>query len=252
MKRLTKRFLQAAAVLGLVAGAAGQARADIVWNAAADYDAGYAGGFNPNGAWTYGWTSTLTSGLNVYPNHGAIPGFPNFEAWYDPNGSASSTPTVYKNAGSEVNNGNIDIPAGALILHGGGPSGNDYSDVVWTAPHSGTFSLAATFTGRQTSASPGNYQTDVYVLENGTTLFSKYLNNEGDSGSFSGVLSLAAGDTIVFAGGIQGTGLHGESTQLDATITTASVPEPSSLSLLLALGAVGALAYGSRRRKQPA
>ena len=138
----------------------------------------------------------------------------------------------------------------ALILHGGGPSGNDYSDVVWTAPYSGTFSLAATFTGRQATTPPGNYQTNVYVLENGTTLFSKYLNTEGESGSFSGVLSLAAGATIVFADGIQGTGLHGESTQLDATISAvaSAVPEPSTLTLggiSLFLG----LAYAWHRRK---
>jgi hypothetical protein len=252
MKRPAEWFVQAVAVLSLVAGAAGQARSDTVWNAAADYDAGYAAGTNPNGAWTYGWTSSLTSGLNVYTSHGLIPPGPNFESWYDPREYASLTPMVYKNAGSEYSDGNnVDIPASALILHGGGPSGNDYSDVVWTAPYSGTFSLAATFTGRQTSAPPGDYQTNAYVLENGMTLFSTYLNSEGDSGTFSGVLSLTAGDTIVFALGIQGTGLHGESTQLDAIITTTSVPEPCSLTLL-ALGAVGFIAYDSQRRKQPA
>lgn len=252
MKRLAGWFVRAAAVLGLVAGAAGQARSDI-WNAAADYGAGYAAGLNPNGAWTYGWTSSLTSGLNVYTSQAVIPPG-NFESWYDPKEYAQLTPTVYQNAGSAVSNGNIDIPAGALILHGGGPSGNDYSDVVWTAPYSGTFSLTATFTGRQTGAPNGNYQTDAYVLENGTTLFSKYLDSDGESGSLSELLSLAAGDTIVFAVGIEGTGLHGESTQLDATITTTtlSVPEPSSLTLLLGLSAVSSLAYGVRRWKQPA
>jgi len=95
--------VQAAAVLGLVAGAAGQARADIVWDAAADYDAGYTAGANPNGAWTYGWTANLTSALNVYSSHGPLGS--SFESWYDPNEYALNTPTVYKNAGSEVSNG---------------------------------------------------------------------------------------------------------------------------------------------------
>jgi hypothetical protein len=80
--------------------------------------------------------------LTVYPRHhlitSSIYNYPDFQGWDDPAEYAGRTPDVYKNnSGSLYSDGVIYIPAYALILHGGGPSGNDYSHVVWTAPTSG-------------------------------------------------------------------------------------------------------------------
>ena len=203
------------------------AHASVLSDAAADYDAGWKAGKNPNGVWTYGWSSALNSPLHVYTrkdnyrNHN-----PNtsFDLWNDPSELSENTPCIYKNIGAEYSDSNFEIPAGALILSGGGPSGNDYSHVVWTAPRDGRFSLDATFILRQV-ASWGNPLVNVYILKNGTSLFERTLNHYSDKCSNRVLLSLVADDEIDFVVGFPGIGLHGESTQLEATI--ADVTEPS-------------------------
>ena len=192
------------------------------WDAANDYEAGWTEGINPNGAWSYGWSSSVSSALTLYPRNYINASLPDFRLWDDPSHQASLVPAVYKNVGPLYTSGptrSIFRPE-ALVLHGGGPSGNDYSHVLWTAPSTGSFTVDAIFTGRQFST--GGFQTYVDVLKNGTVLFEDYLNSFGDSATYSAVLSLSAGDKIDFAVGISGTGLHGESTQLDATIVATS------------------------------
>jgi len=174
-----------------------RASAGTIYNAATDFDAGWNSGNNPNGVWSYGWSSTLTSSLNLYARNRLLPTYPDFKAWDDPNNNVQFTPLVYKNDGSAYNDGNINIPAGALILHGGGSSGTDFSHVVWTAPSSGDYSLSATFTLQQVIA-----QANVYVLDNGVTKASASISGDGDSFSYSTVLGLAAGDKIDFAVGL--------------------------------------------------
>ena len=236
--------LAAAALLGP------RAASSAIWNAAADYDAGWVAATNPNGAWSYGWSSSLTSPLNLYTRNFADPPyptlFPDFRFWIDP---AHQGPSVYKNAGPlyPLNQNTIEVPSGALILHGGGPTGNDYSHVVWTAASDGNYSLDATFTGRQTPTG-GGYRVFVHVLKNGSLLHQGFLNDLGQSSSYNSVLALASGDKIDFAVGITGTGLHGETTQLEATISNASaVPEPSSL-LMFATCGLATLIVARRRR----
>jgi hypothetical protein len=108
---------------------------------------------NPNGVWTYGWVSTLASlpvGLNIFPNTDIDISTPNDVAWVDNTNRVLNTPDVYKNLGGDFNDGNIAIPAGALIQHGGGTSGTDLSVVEFTAPSVGQYSLSASFIGRHT------------------------------------------------------------------------------------------------------
>lgn len=95
--------------------------------------------------------------LTRYSAHGTVPGFSLFDSWNDPTNLAGNTPTVYLNTGGAVSGvGGLDsLPAGALVLHGGGTAASCgtalacFSEVVWTAPISGVYNLAATFTGRQ-------------------------------------------------------------------------------------------------------
>ena len=198
-----------------------------IYDPVADYDAGWQAGKNPNGVWTYGWSSTLNSPLNRYKqkdNHKDYNPNTSFDEWNDPNELLGKTPCIWKNMGAKYSDSNVNIPAGALILHGGGPnSSSDYSHVVWTAPHDGSFLLAVTFTARQITP---NYQTNVDILVKGKKLLECTLNHNGEKCSDNAVLSLIAGDKIDFAVGIPGSGLHGESTQLEAKITNVTKPSP--------------------------
>lgn len=231
----------------LLAGSANRVQAGLIWNADADFDAGWATGANPNGVWSYGWTPypNKTSGFTLFTAQAYIYGG-RFEQWYSPSNEVGFTPLVYKNISGLYNDGNIDIPAGALIMHGGGNSGSDYSHVIWTAPSSGSFTVSAAFTMRQQAFGP---LADVYVFDDGQQLFSGLVNFDGDRVSYNGQLTLSKGDTMDFVVGQDGTGLHAGSTQLDATIEAGSaVPEPSGL-VLFVIGCIS-FALSRHRRRQ--
>ncbi|MBA7481860.1 hypothetical protein ES707_17337 [subsurface metagenome] len=60
--RMWKAFCRIIVLAFLSSGYAAQA---TTFDVADDFSATN----NPNGVWSYGWSSTLTSALNLYPNH---------------------------------------------------------------------------------------------------------------------------------------------------------------------------------------
>jgi len=219
------------------------------WDAAGDYLAGWQAGQNPNGAWSYGWSTTPGSGLTLYTvNANNVGGYPQFDSWNDPNNFIYYTPVIYLNTGGEVNDNQLHhLPAGALVIHGGGTAascgvdGACFSETIWTAPTSGLFDLSATFTGRQYTM---NGLVEIILTSNGnsTTLLSGTVLDQ-TSQSLAQEISLSAGDTLTFAAK-SNVGLAADTTQLDAMIT--AVPEPSTLALL---GSGSLAGIGVLRRK---
>ncbi len=203
---------------------------------------------NPNGVWTYGWASTLASlpaGLNIFPNTNLNYSTPNSVAWVDNNNLVLNTPDVYKNFGGDYNDGNVAIPAGALIQHGGGNSGFDLSVVEFTAPSAGQYSLSASFIGRQYGISEGL----VYILDNGTTIFNNggsFITTVGDTATYSAILNLNADEKIDFAV-VNALGLGPDSTELQAVFNTAPVPVPPTF-LLLGSGLLGLVGWRRFRK----
>jgi hypothetical protein len=196
---------------------------------------------NPNGAWTYGWSSSLTSALNVY-SHPYVDGSGN-QVWDDPNHVSLGAPSVFNNP---TNNQQGTLPPHTAGFHPG--SADEFSHYLWTAPTSGAFSISATFTPDDSGG------TDVHVLDNGVSLFSGNVS-PGNPQSYSGVVPLLAGDKIDFAVGFGPNGtFFNDATGIAATIS--SVPEPgacalatSGLVLLLALKRQPMKAQGSRPGK---
>jgi PEP-CTERM motif len=209
---------------------------------AASFEQGWLNQTNPNVVWSYGYSAGFASPITLYTQtvQDGING-PNAQYWLEPSINIGDSPAAEYNNGPAYDDGNIDFLANDFVLVAG--IGGEYSDLVFTAPADGMYSLTSTFRGDQYGIG-----TVVAVVENGNVLFSSSVTAEGQLVPFATNLNLAAGDTIVFsagpAGGTQNTGLS-------ATITSSSTtaPEPSTFGLLL-LGAalfVG-IRFSGRRR----
>jgi hypothetical protein len=235
-----------------VAGLASPSHAQS-YDAAGDYNTNLITGTNPNGVWSYGWSATSGSTLNLYTQHNAqTVGGMIWNEWLDPAHVKTNVPVVYKNTGSSVDDGNESILAGALILHGEGPNDtggyeNDYSHVLWTAPASGLYNIAATFQLRQRASNA-----DTQILYKGVSVFNANLLSFLEGASYSNSLSFLAGDTLDFAVAQKPFIIGGNSVQLTAVISQVAdtaTPEPGSLALLVGLGSAGTV-FALRRYKK--
>lgn len=214
-----------------------------IWNLRDDYSS-----TNPNGAWTYG----------VYLEDGHSLG--NFYAWptemnwggtvnYYGNPGSLLAGVVFHNTSPESVDGTTWLKSGDVCLYA--PAlGSLYAPVVrWTAPEDMTVSIDSLFTGQCEGTS------DVHILLNGdmvngpsftgTHLVDGEINgNYGypeygipqtgtvSSVAYSGMISVTAGDTIDFVVDYGSDQLNSDGGMIGVTATIATVPEPSSLSLL--------------------
>lgn len=238
-----KRWFIGVAILTLMVGDV--AVAGTVYDAAADFSIAS----NPNGVWSYGYTTTLGGTPTLYTNSSTnVDGNSNFEGWVS-NQGVGDTPLVVKNtATTEQRGGSVDLLAGELAFHPG-PTG-DQSVVRWTAPTAGSININATFEGRDIYGTT----TDVHVLDNGTALFNGEVTGFGSSSDQTTSLSILvhAGDTIDF---VVGDGSDGnffyDTTGLAATIQYAAAPTPEPSGLVLsAIGGIGLIGRRLRRAKR--
>jgi hypothetical protein len=196
------------------------------YDPAATFEQGWTTQSNPNDVWSYGYSSGFTAPITLYTQtvQDGVNG-PNAQYWLSPSVNFGDSPSAEFNNGHVYDDGNVDFLANDFVLVAG--IGGQYSDLVFTAPADGMYSVMSSLRGDQYGIG-----TLVGVVSNGNVLFSSSVTAEGQIVPFATDLPLAAGDTLVFSvgpgGGLQNTGLS-------ATIT--SSPEPSTFSLLL-LGGV--------------
>lgn len=180
---------------------------------------------NPNGNWSYGWSSSLGGAFNLDTANAASLYSLGLSAWLG-NQWADGSPYVAKNDTANpitVNNYTTWQP-GQLDIN---PVVGYYGVVRWTAPSSGQFTIDGTFSGL--SSAPGGDSADVHIQLNGTSIFDSDVFGTPSPTSYSGVQDLAAGDHIDFVVGIGMDGSdHEDSTGLSATV----VPEPGTLGLV--------------------
>ncbi len=206
--------LAMACALLVVAAQPAQAQ---TYDAAADFEQGFINQTNPNGVWSYGWSSSFTTPITLY-DQTAQPGIngPNAQYWISSSINYGESPSAEFNDGQAYDDGNIDfLPYEFLLVSG---IAGQYSNLVFTAPTSGIYSVTGSFRGCQYGIG-----VVVGIVVNGNVIFNSTVSSEGQVVPFDTNLSLAAGDTVIFSvgpnGGLQNTGLAATITKQTGTYT---------------------------------
>jgi hypothetical protein len=186
------------------------------YDAAADFSIGS----NPNGVWSYGWSSTLGSAFTLETsNTTAAYGQSGLEGWLGtgPDGVPS---VLYNSTANSISiGGHTNFQPGQLAVNPG--TSGEYYVVRWTAPSNGQFTIAATFSGLSTVGD----SSDVHILLNGVSLFDSAVNGSPSPTPFSGIQNVTAGDHIDFAVGWGSNGnQHDDTTGLAASIVAVPCP----------------------------
>lgn len=192
---------------------------------------------NPNGVFTDGEFASAGSPFVAFSNtsRGNSGGIDYIN---DPTNSAD---VEHNGTNSPITQGSQTWQPGGLSIHNG--SGGQLGVVRFTAPIAGTYSFTGSFYAGDTNAN-----NTVYVLDNGTSIFSG-TRVGGSTTPFSNTgLTLSAGDTLDFAVG--GQYAYGD-TGLAAQITgpSAPVPEASTTVSLGLLLVPGAMVVAAKRKK---
>jgi hypothetical protein len=193
-----------------------------------------------NGVWSYGYTDGLSGAFNLYNEQSSY--YSAVGIWDSSSYNIALAPLIGLNlSGVPFNNGNVFLGTDVIGMSGCGPSGLGYSDVVFTAPSSGFYAVAGTFTSQQY-----NDDADYNVLVNGVDEVSGSITDASTLVSFDKTFYVASGDTIMFAAGPNGDfSLHPAWIGLTGTINL--VPEPTSILCL----AAGLGWFVRARRKSP-
>jgi hypothetical protein len=182
------------------------------WNAATDFEKGWTTKSNPNGVWSYGYSWGLNP-VTLYNLTGSGFDGSNTQYWYSSSVNDEYSPAVQYNDGAAYNNGSVDFLAHEFVLVAG--VGGSYSDLIFTAPASGDYSVVGSFRGAQYDIG-----TVVAIVANEDILFNSSVTSVNETVPFDTQVTLKKGGTIVFSagpgGGLQNTGL--------AVTITESVP----------------------------
>ncbi len=179
---------------------------------------------NPNGTWSYGYTSTLGGPFNLYAIQGTT-FFSNEIGWFGPfpNCCSPGSPLVVVTAAGP--------PQSLDVLPG---DSGQLSVVRWTAPANGPWDIVGQFFGT------GATSVDVHVLRNSSSIFDNVVNNS-DAQPLGLTLRLKAGDTIDFAVGVGVDGSNSfDSTGFQAVIS----PHAYTFSTIDFPGATETRAFG--------
>ena len=197
---------------------------------------------NPNGVWSYGWSTNLGSAFHLYI-YASTFATNALDMWSRTSTNVSPyLPGLMHNGTTNT----ITVPSARQVLQAGqlaehpGPNG-EYSLVRWTALSAGSFSITSSFVGLDLDG----VSTDVHVLRNNTAIFNGSVSGHVVPTAFATNIVLGIGDTIDFAVGYGSNHTYYDDlTGLSATV----VPEPETL-LVTVQGMICAALLILRRRK---
>ena len=177
---------------------------------------------NPNGPWSYGFSSTLGGPLILYV---ATDNTDGLEHWRT-NIAASGTPMLFHNpTANTIVSASTHVAPGGLGMHPG-PDG-EYAIARLTVPSTGLYHLTGSFFGLDSVGTT----TDVHILTNGTSILDGEVTGfgPGTGPSFDLQVTLNGGDELDFAVGYgSDAGFYDDSTGLSAQIVSLT-PVPSIL-----------------------
>jgi hypothetical protein len=186
----------------------------------ASFESGWTTQKNPNGTWSYGYSKGFGEPITLYDKtaRNGING-QNAQYWVSSVANERTSPAAEFNNGPAYNDGNIDFLKDEFVLVAG--VHGLYSDLIFTAPGSGDYSIAGNFRGAQYSVG-----TVVGVVADGTTMFRSKVTVVEQVVPFRMTAQLRAGGKVVFA---VGPGDGTQNTGVSATITRscAATEQPS-------------------------
>lgn len=159
--------------------------------------ASFSTAFNPNGPWSFGYSSLL-GGFTPISSSSTIHGIP---AWRQ-NLLETQTPLVGCNpSDSPVTYKEVTVGPGEMHLHPG--PGDEYAILRLTIPRTASYVITGAFSGQDRSP---RALTDVHLLVDGKSVWSSTVKGFGEAhgAPFRVTLSLAAGSQLDFAVGSGG------------------------------------------------
>lgn len=218
-------------VTGLMAAwllAGSVAQAGLVFDVAADFSPTR----NPNGAWSFGSTGSLSGPLTPFTSRSTFADGGTGGGTLDVlHGAGGLFPSVFHNGSSltyESTDPGPGLTPGRLALHAGAST---LSVARFTAPVSGLYEIEAMFYGVTSDT------TSIFVVLNGSSLFAGSHSGfaPGNSVSFGQQLALGGGDSVDFVVGNGGDGNFFDWVGLDARLGVVAVPEPKPAVSLLSV-----------------
>jgi len=175
------------------------------YDPARSFESGWLTRRNPNGLWSYGYSSGVAKPVIVYDRtvRNGVNG-PDIKYWLSSSVNDGTSPSAEYNGGSASDDGNINLLANEFLLVAG--IGGQYSNLIFRAPVDAQYSVTGTFRGAQYGVG-----TVAAIVVDGERVFSSSVTSVGQRAPFSFTPHLHVGSTIVFSvgpgSGFQNTGL---------------------------------------------
>ena len=191
------------------------------YDPANSFENGWSSQRNPNGVWSYGYSSSFPNPVTLYDKttQNGVNG-PNAQYWLSSASHVDISPAAEYNRGPAYDDGNVGFLANEFLLVAG--TSGQYSDLIFTAPVSSEYSIAGNFRGAQYGVG-----TAVAIVANETVAFGSRVSSFGQLVPFNIRLNLSAGSKLVFS---VGPGNGYQNTGLSAAITRACAPDDRPVS----------------------
>jgi hypothetical protein len=150
---------------------------------------------NPNGVWSYGWSTVLGGPMTLYAtgNGDCITGLSDWREVSDCPDVVPQPNLAHNDTGASFCHQTFCIPPSLLDLHPG--ANGEYSILRWTAPARGSYLVQGTFAGVDFAPTT----TDVHaVLNTKHAMLNASVNDFADPLFFQQVVTVQAGDTVDF------------------------------------------------------